>query len=245
MFRAYSAALAAAIGLLAGCTPSAPVPPPADVVLAISVYMARSYNAEVMLYREAPNVAPDTYWVYSDGYLAGLDVSRWNVPALTKWTVLVERAIVAEEVFAYTHRYIDLGNGVRSEAHDPGAPRLADWQEYADRLLLAAINARNAGDKARERELVTLAKRMWNGKGLTDKVHQSHGYYETYKTALYYYVTGEPAAHRVLLSLQERGRNSNRYGGVYTEYGEDGKPLPHTDVNVETTSVALRALLRR
>jgi len=40
--------------------------------------------------------------------------------------VLVDQAVVPEQTFTYRHRDLDLGNGVRSEAHDPDAPRLAD-----------------------------------------------------------------------------------------------------------------------
>lgn len=44
-----------------------------------------------------------------------------------------------------------------------------------------------------------------------------------------------------LLSLQEKNPASNRYGGLYTEYDVEGKPLPYSDTNTKTTSLALLA----
>ena len=115
MLSAACAILAALSYLAASCVPALPKVPTevTAATAALESYLARSYDPAVGLYREAPNVAPNTYWVYSDGYLGGLDVSKWNVPVLTKWTVLIEKAVVPEEAFTYRHRDLDLGNGVR------------------------------------------------------------------------------------------------------------------------------------
>jgi hypothetical protein len=226
---------------------SSPLPlpkrPPIDprVISSLETYLKNSCDAQTGLCREAPNVAPRTRWVYSDGYLAGLNVSRWNAPKLRKWTPLVEGQAVSEEAFSCGTRTIELGGGARTEAEDP-AVDLNDWQEYADRLLLAALSARHAGNQQRFDELLGKAHSMWDGKGLTDRVFTADARYETYKLALYYYLTGDPAVLEVLLGLQDRDPQSNRYGGVYTEYGADLKPFPHTDTNTETTAVTWRVL---
>ena len=213
-------------------------------VLLLLWYLGTSWNPAVGLYREAPNVAPDTYWVYSDGYLGGLDVSRWGVPKLEKWSVLVEGAVVPESTFACISYNIDLGNGVRSEVPDCGPEHMTDWwMQYADRVLLAALNARNAGNTEREAELMAIARSMWNGKGMADKFYRDEHCYQTYHVALYYYMTRDKQALDVLKNMQERNPESNRYGGIYTEYGDDLKPLPWTDTNIETTAVVLRALM--
>jgi hypothetical protein len=213
-------------------------------ILLSALYLIRSYDPEVGLLREAPNVAPDTYWVYSDAYLAGLDVSQWGVPKLSKWSVLVEGAVVPEETFACAHRDIDVGRRIRSEAPNCSPEHMTDWWlEYSDRVLLAALNARNAGDGAREAELMAIAHSMWNGKGMADKFYRDEGCYQTYHVALYYRMTGSSEALDILLQMQERNPWSNRFGGVYTEYGEDLEPLPHTDSNVETTCIVLRSVM--
>lgn len=215
-------------------------------ILLILFYLSVSFDSEVGLYREAPNVAPDTYWVYSDAYLGGLDVSRWEVPKLTKWAPLVEGAVVPEEVFACTHHDMDLGNGIRSEAPDCGPEHMTDWwMEYADRVLLAALNARNAGDMARHDELMSIAEGMWDGHGMADKFYLDEGAYQTYHVALYYLMTGDQEALEVLLKMQAWDPRSNRFGGIYTEYGANLRPLPHTDTNIETSSVVLRAMRHR
>ena len=211
-------------------------------IVMLVFYIFMSFNPAVGLYREAPNVAPNTHWVYSDAYLVGEDISGWEVPRLTKWGPLVEGKVVPEETFACIHYDIDLGGGIRSEAPDCSPQHMWDWwMSYADRILLAALNARNAGNTEREAKLMAIAHSMWNGKGMADKFHQDEGCYQTYHLALYYYMTGDEDALRVLFRMQERDPRSNRFGGIYTEYGEDLRPLPHTDTNIETTAVTLRA----
>jgi hypothetical protein len=207
---------------------------------ALESYLATVYNEQLGLYREAPTVAQDTHWLYSDAYLAGVDLSGWNVPPLRRWTVLLGET-VPEEVFAFGNTVLDLGNGVKTEVEDESVV-LSDWMEYADRLLLAAINARNAKNAERERELMTMARQMWDGRGLRDKVFQVHGRYETYKTALYYYMTKSSGVEEVLAKMQEKDRSANRYGGMFTEYGPDGKRFEHTDTNTETSAITLIAL---
>lgn len=206
-------------------------------------FFITSYSPEVGLLQASPNVEASIYYVPSDNYLAGMDISLFDVPPLTKWSVL-RGEVAPEAVFAYGSYFINLGNGVKSEVEDPSVI-LDDWQEYADRVLLAAINARNGGDHEREVELMAIADDMWDGECLRDKVYYSYLETderitcETYKTALYYYMTEDRGALRQILRMQERNPRSNRFGGIYSHYGDDGKPFPWTDVNIETTAVVL------
>lgn len=208
-------------------------------VVQLRDYLWANYDPELRLFREAPNVAANSFWIWSDAYLAAGE-PPFDVPHLRKWTVL-RTYTVDEEVFAFGSRVIDLGMGVKTEVEDPSVI-FSDWREYGDRLLLAAINARYTKNTEREEELLAIAHRMWDGLGLRDKVYYVDGKYETYKTALYYYATGSEQALKVLASLQEKDSSSNRYGGMYTEYGGDGKPFERTDTNIETTAVTLLAL---
>ena len=119
---------------------------------------------------------------------------------------------------------------------------LDDWAEYADRLLLAALSARNAGNSVRFSELMASANAMWNGRGIADKYYLNEHCYQTYHVALYFLASGNPAALQALLAQQVHDPASVRCGGIYTEYGDDRRPLANTDVNVETTALTLRAL---
>lgn len=193
-------------------------------------FFITSYSPEVGLLQASPNVEAGIYYVHSDNYLAGMNISRFDIPPLAKWTVLRDGALVLEEVFAYTSKFIDLGNGVRSEVDDPSGS--LDWENWADRVLLAAINARNAGNHEREAELVAIADDMWDGRCLKDKYYYWHldefgmGACETYKTALYYYMTGDRGALRQILRMQERNLRSNRFGGIYTHTATMASPSP-------------------
>ena len=174
--------------------------------------------------------------------MAGDDLSRFSGVPLTKWHVLRDE-VVPEETFLCGSTVVNLGGGVLTESPNCGIV-FVDWMEYADRLLLAAINAKNAGDTIRADALLSIADSMWSGIGLRDKVYLVDGKYETYKLALYYYATGRRDVLNVLKKLQERNPRSNRYGGMYTEYGDNLLPFEFTDVNTETSAITLLSLRR-
>lgn len=217
-------------------------------------FLMSMYKPALLLLQESPNVGADHHWVHSDAYLAGLDTSWYNychgLRPNPHWTVL-RGEIVSEDVFAYTveQRALDPANGVYTDVDRPDG-LLTDWLEYADRLLLAGLNAHNAGNADREAELIALARDMWDGGCLRDKVYEDdqeqHGCVrcETYKTALYYLLTGDAGARRIVQDLQETDPASEHYGGVYTHYDEDGRPFPGSDANVETTAVVLLTIFR-
>ena len=212
------------------------------MIQALLIFLLTQFNSAIGLHREAPNVAPNTYWVYSDGYLAGDDLTQFSGTPLRKWHVL-RGEIIPEEEFTWGSQVIDLGSGVFTEEPDSSII-FVDWLEYADRLLLAAINAQNVGDTTRADELLSIANSMWSSIGLRDKVYLVDGKYETYKLALYYYATGRKDVLNILKKLQERDPHSNRYGGMYTEYGDNLLPFEFTDVNTETGAITLLALRR-
>jgi len=217
-------------------------------------FLMRRYNPTLGLLEESPNVGKGKYYVHSDAYLAGLDAlsydRRYGIRPNPHWTVL-HGEVVSEEVFSYgvEDRALDPANGVFSMADRPDIVWF-DWQEYADRVLLAALNARQAENQAREAELMAIAHTMWDGHCLRDKSYYSYldndhrVTCETYKTALYYHLTGDHTALDIVLGLQERNPASENFGGIYTHYGEDGKPFPWVDANSETTAVVLLTIHR-
>ena len=230
-------------------------------------YLLASYDSALDLVRESPNANPNVYWLYSDNYLASLalkeaepDIASAIVPAIDgyqfrpskRWAVLGGQA-VPDDLFAMGVIPATIARQesreIRSEIPSP-LFHMDDWQEYADRLLLAAINASNRGDRKEARRLFEKAQGMFDGLGFKDKAFTVRGYYDTYKLALYL-LAAERISIQVperqwvislILSLQEKDPASNCYGGVYTEYDEDGKALPHSDTNTETASLALLAL---
>lgn len=217
-------------------------------------FLMRRYNPTLGLLEESPNVGKGKYYVHSDAYLARLDTlsydHRYGIRPNPHWTVL-RGEVVSEEVFSYgvEERELDPVNRVFSIVDRPDVV-WSDWQEYADRVLLAALNARQAKNQARDGELMAIAHTMWDGHCMRDKPYnvylETDGRVtcETYKTALYYHLTGDYAALDIVLGLQERNPASENFGGMYTHYGEDGKPFPWTDANSETTAVVLLTIYR-
>lgn len=217
-------------------------------------FLMGQYDSSLGLLEESPNVGAGRFFVHADAHLAGLDTSWYDhcydLRPNPHWTVL-RGEVVPEEVFSYgvEEKELDPAYGVFSIVDRPDDV-WNDWQQYADRVLLAAVNARQADNRARETELTSIAHAMWDGQCLRDKPYykylETDGRVtcETYKTALYYHLTGDRAALDKVLGLQERNPASENFGGIYTHYGEDGKPFPWTDVNSETTSVVLLIIRR-
>jgi hypothetical protein len=91
---------------------------------------------------------------------------------------------------------------------------------------------------------------MWDGKCLRDEYYrwheQKHGYpaCETFKTALYYHLTGDEDALAILRKMQETDPTSPNYGGIYNLYDQNGDRFPPgvVDANSETTAVVLLTL---
>lgn len=220
----------------------------------MEAYLFTNYNPDLGLISEAPNAEPTTYFLYSDNYVASLALEDLdlNVPSLGVYKVLAGYS-VDSEYFAngFTQVVLDVVGDkvIKSESPDPTV-RLPDWKEYADRLLLSSINYANRGDLDQASGLFDLAAGMYDGTGLNDKAAQANGEYATYKLALYIIAANRlnldrPELHEMadtILALQESDPDSNRYGGIYTEYDSNLSPLPHTDTNTETTALCLFAL---
>ena len=234
-----------------------------DAIQRMEDYLMAGYDPDLDLIRESPNSNPDIYWLYSDNYLASLALMKtapetsvsiaramedYAFRPLERWHVLSGEE-VWDALFAWDSKDFSITDIVGTETPSP-ALHMEDWQEYADRLLLAAINAFNRGDIHEASGLFVKAQEMFDGLGFRDKAFVERGYYDTYKLALYVIAGSDlgmsaPERQRLIelmLSLQENDPASNRHGGIYTEYDDNLKPLPHTDTNTETTSLTILAL---
>ena len=118
---------------------------------------------------------------------------------------------------------------------------LPDWSDYADLLMLAALEKLRRGDKSRAIALRNRVLSMWDGKGFADKVYMKGKLYETYKLSLYYFLARalklEDGVYRKIPKII--GKMVSREGGIRTHYDVDLKP--GGDPNVETTSVTILA----
>lgn len=217
-------------------------------------FLIGQYDSSLGLLEESPNVGAGRFFVHADAYLAGLDVSWYEgcygLQPSPHWRVLRERVVLPEEEIMWDVRPLDLGDGVYSYQPDPH--KVMHMDLWADRLLLSALSAKLGGNHAREQELVAQARDLWDGKCLQDEYYESHrlkyGYpaCETFKTALYYHLTGDPDALAILRKMQETDPASPNHGGIYNMYDQNGDRFPpeHIDANSETTAVVLLCMRR-
>jgi hypothetical protein len=217
-------------------------------------FLMRQYNPSLGLLEESPHIGAGRFFVQADAYLARLDTSWYDecyhLEPSPHWRVLRDRVVLPEEEIMWDVRPLDLGDGVYS--YQPEANTVIPLELWADRLLLAALSAKLAGNHAREEELLTQAREMWDGKCLRDEYYrwheQKHGYpaCETFKTALYYHLTGDEDALAILRKMQETDPTSPNYGGIYNLYDQNGDRFSPGDIdaNSETTAVVLLTMHR-
>jgi hypothetical protein len=240
-------------------------------------YLLANYDPYIGLVSESPRDNPNLYWLYSDNYLASLALEKaepkianaiaravasyqavYQFPS-SYWNVL-SGEVIPEAVFAMgvdnstniiafpSNKITSQDLEVGSKISDPAKP-MPNWQDYADLLLLASINAFNGGDMVEAHTLFQKAQGMFDGIGFEDEAFKP-GDYATYKLALYLIAAEKLGIHiptkeikNLILSLQDDHPIENRYGGVYTDYSGNGKPATSdTDTNTETTSLVLLAL---
>lgn len=240
---------------------------PSEPVRMMMKYLAKNHDPGLGLVREAPNVAPNLFWLYTDNYLAQQALrdlephtatairsamQKYKFEPLERYHVL-EGKCVAQRLFELGHVSRDIAvsgdKRIRTDVVDPSID-MTDWQEYADRLLEAAINAFNCGDKTRAQELFKKAQAMFDGVGIADKVHSVDGNYETYKLALYLIAArrmgidlpNKQVLVNLILGLQDKDPSSNRYGGIRTHYSAPSIPVQGCDTNAETTALCILAL---
>ena len=195
-----------------------------------------------------------TYWLYHDNYLAAAVLQRSHPEVAARIRAAIARdgvtesgkieIVLGESKAALPFRRYELVEVRRQgekilKTEVVTAEVFADWQSYADLLLLASLAEK---DKAAASGHFALARGMWDGRGFADAVVPGAGRYASYKLALALLAARrkgfdfpEAAAVRTaLLACQHAD------GGIITDYTADGRRVGFA--NVETTSLAVLAL---
>ena len=221
-----------------------------------------------------------TYWVYSDNFLASLVLKTYNpgIAAnisknMTRYLELYGIADPGRHVnfyMALTEPYMwgwrttpDNGTNITPEGeegywirtHVRDGNLYEDAPEYADIMLLKAINESLWGDPVEANHYYNLSEALWDGNGFSDKGNGYTHNYQTYKVALYIYASkllgrvdsdNYTNATKVLSLMQKHGGTlPETNGGFSTWYSWDNSspdPVPQGSTNVETTSLAILAL---
>lgn len=162
---------------------------------AIAYIRTTAYNSTLHLCREAPRVAPNTYWVASDNLLAfkaiepfdpelsstirselaqlaktyNLPRSRDGVPLSLRYDVVMRDDETLEiPPRNVTHLILYSGQYVLKYDIANGTGSFGDWKRYSDLLLLVALSDHNRGDQINAVGNMTAAASMWDGVGLRD-----------------------------------------------------------------------------
>lgn len=224
-----------------------------------------SDNSQIKLCSEAPNVAPNTYWLTSDNLLA-YHVLESYYPSISGQIYLELRrrdgfkSGVYETLFGESIplpikekvTYIieqEENYVIKTDIHNCTTD-FPYWEKYANLLTCSALSLYWEGNETEAFELFDDAVEMWDGKGLNDRARKEaapnlRGLYETYKLALLFYasrifnrpLTFQNELENILWALQ---RESD--GGIITHYSGSGTSIqPNGDANTETTSLTLIA----
>ncbi len=244
--------------LAAGCGFD-PTPAPCPAIQPSLAFLEARFNPGLGLLNEAPQAAPNTYWLTNDNALAAYALTKLGQKerALAIQSTLQQYAHASNALIevvwgaavpfpphvARPEMVDKIGEAeVWQEFHDSGGT-FDDWAEYANLGFLGALNEFNQGHKDEARAIFSATLAQFDGSGFRDKAFDpSNSRYETYKLALALYTgvsIGAPnprgsQLRQALLDMQAAS------GGFYTHY-RDWK-TPEGDANTETTALALLAL---
>ena len=230
-------------------------------------YLVENYNSTVGLIPEVPG--GNTYWLYSDNFLAALALERYdraypgnstvasvatNIESnLSKYSADVPNALNQYMVLNSSIAAFELSNNyfvqswegaTISTTINNGTGSLTP-SLYADISFLEAIYYSKTGQTKSADDNYQVGSEMFDGKGLTDSVFQSEsqqGQYQTFKLALYIYAS--KALGNSVPQSAEDGMliMQDASGGFRTGYYANFSN-DMTNTNVETTSLAILALL--
>jgi hypothetical protein len=235
------------------------------VDLAVNYLKTSQFNSSLSLCREAPHVAPNTYWVVGDNLLA---YKAFELAGESSYANAVKSKIME---LANTYNLPKDGKGLPvSYAHEavigdvvPYIPfrggreyslykdayelktviydgsQMTDWQQYADLLIYASLSYHWQGMEADALNCFNQAKDMWDGMGLMDKWTAQYGLYSTYKLSLLYYdsvILKQKVPGAVIRRIWQQQDSD---GGIITEYDFNGNPVG--DTNTETTAITVIA----
>lgn len=215
------------------------------------------FNQTVGLCREAPNVAPNTYWLVNDNLLA-YHALKYYYPetAETIYNTMKNygyfRSYKIEALFGTTIPYIPFRNPTYIIVDHIGnatimtevcnGTEVTNFDLWADLCIYAALHYHWTGNQSEATEYFRLAESKWDGKGLADQSFIHVGTYSTFKLALLIYcsrilnqqLVNKTDIEQVMWLMQDET------GGLHTDYDAN---LNYTgsDVNTETTALAILA----
>lgn len=233
------------------------------VDLAVS-YLENQFNPSLNLCKEAPHVAPNTYWVVGDNlfsYKAFELAGKTDLANAVKSEImeLANTYNLSKDAnnlpISYAHETV-LGDvapipfrgGRESSLYKNSyelktviydGPQMSDWKEYADLSLYGALSYHWQGMEKEASDCFNNVKDMWDGMGLMDKWTMQYALYSTYKLSLLLY-TSKVLDKKVPGAVVRRiWKQQDSDGGIITEYDFDGNPVG--DTNTETTSITVIA----
>ena len=236
----------------------------ANTLLLAVDYLVRNYNATVGLIPEVPGSS--TYWLYSGNFLASYALWRCDPSNSTLANIVTNISSTiskyVQTVSNLLNQYMILNSSIAAfnDSSDYTIAHYGDAvinitlnngtdtlnpSDFADIAFLEALYYHRIGQVQNASDAYQMGASMFDGKGLNDTLFQNgaqKGQYQTFKLALYVYaskVLGQqfpPNAETNLLKMQAAS------GGFYTGYDENYS-TNGTSTNVETTSLAILALL--
>jgi len=232
-------------------------------------YLYVNYNETIGLNYNSPDTTElhNTYWVYSDNYLASLVLGTYD-PDNTALTSRAKTITNKMEDYLHNHGITDPMNqyqvlnesvfyfhcsdpkGTLLEEGDDGAVVKTHInnltgdlgsENYSDIAFLQVVyyHRLNESGKAMTAYLNGLAR--YDGKGFADNAFA--GEYQTYKLALYIYASkllgqgNDEQAFDTLLAMQQPD------GGFKTGYDSSLNATSQSRTNMETTSLAVLSLM--
>jgi hypothetical protein len=221
-------------------------------------FLVDQYNATIGLLPEYPGA--NTYWLYSDNFLANLALELTNPSNVTRAGIAENISLTVDR---YSHKlpsaknqYMALDSNL-SAFNSSSNYRLSTVDSanveitlnngtsslsplfYSDIAFLRAIHYQRIGYHFLALLMFRLGVDNYDGIGFKDLAFK--GIYQTYKLALYIYaakILGQnypPEVESTLLNMQ--AKNGGFYTGYDAEYTNAG-----TLTNVETTSLTILAL---
>ena len=245
---------------------------------ALNFLINYQFNESIGLCREAPNVAPNTYWLVSDNLWAwkalrmanrsrlfnaveagriaqtieaklkekaqlhGLPTDPNGVPIS-----FMHEAVIGEDIPTPNRNSTNLtlqSNDFTVKTEICNGSVIANWQEYADRVLYMALSHHWQRNDTVAIQYFENATNMWDGVGINDTATKVNGNYATYKLALLLYtskVLGKRLPFEFDLVMRIWSLQNETDGGIMTDYFANGTPLG--DANTETTSIVVIAIL--
>ncbi len=234
--------------------------------------LVRNYNVTIGLIHESPDspALRDTYWLYSDNYLASLALGQSGSGNSSVGTIVQNVTKTTERYLARlpsaVNQYLALETALYSFDNasnyvvtttrgaaievtlNNGTATLSPNQ-YADVAFLEAISYARSGDMGSARTAWSEGNAAWDGRGFADQAYtdpksQSYHEYQTYKLALYIYaseLTGEPYDSAAFNQLLKMQAKGGPGSGCFNT-GYTSSLVNDTGVNTETTSLAILAL---